>query len=76
MFNNKMFDLKAFGSVTCQGYESSDHGKEDTPVPISNTEVKLLSAENTWWETAWEDRTLLVSLFLGSSMVEQPAVNR
>ena len=56
--------------------ESGDDSKEDTPVPISNTEVKLFSAENTWWETAWEDRTLPVSLFLGSSMVEQPAVNR
>jgi len=26
------------------------------PVPIPNTEVKPLNAENTWWETAREDR--------------------
>ena len=31
-------------------------GDEDPPVPIPNTEVKLIYADNTWWETAWEDR--------------------
>ena len=31
-------------------------GGEDPPVPIPNTEVKLTSVENTWLETAWEDR--------------------
>ena len=30
------------------------YSKEDTPVPIPNTEVKLLSADGTWWATAWE----------------------
>ena len=25
-----------------------DDGKKDTPVPISNTEVKLLSADSSW----------------------------
>ena len=35
-----------------------DNSKEVTPVPIPNTEVKLLSADDTWWETAWESRTL------------------
>ena len=29
---------------------------EGPPVPIPNTEVKLIGAENTWLETAWEDR--------------------
>ena len=29
---------------------------EVPPVPIPNTEVKLGRAENTWLETAWEDR--------------------
>ncbi|TQY17240.1 hypothetical protein EVX89_08060 [Clostridioides difficile] len=24
---------------------------------IPNTEVKLSSADGTWWETAWESRT-------------------
>ena len=29
---------------------------EEPPVPIPNTEVKLSSAEDTWRETAWENR--------------------
>ena len=33
---------------------------EDPPVPIPNTEVKLIRVENTWLETAWEDRTMPV----------------
>ena len=42
--------------------ESGSNSGEDTPVPISNTEVKLPSADDTWWETAWESRTLPVWL--------------
>ena len=44
--------VESLASLKC-GYYS----KEDTPVPIPNTEVKLLSAESTWWEAAWEVRT-------------------
>ena len=33
---------------------------EDPPVPISNTVVKLINAESTWLETAWEDRKPLI----------------
>ena len=40
--------------------KSGDNGEEDPPVPIPNTEVKLFSAEDTWRETAWENRTLPV----------------
>ena len=29
---------------------------EDPPVPIPNTVVKLCGAEDTWLETAWENR--------------------
>ena len=29
---------------------------EGPPVPIPNTEVKLMYADNTWRVTAWEDR--------------------
>ena len=39
---------------------SSDYSEEDTPVPISNTVVKLLSADGTRWVTARENRTSLV----------------
>ena len=41
---------------------SGDNGGEDPPVPISNTEVKLPSAEDTWREAARENRTLPVLL--------------
>ena len=40
--------------------KSGDNSEEVTPVPISNTVVKLLSADDTWWEAAWESRTLPV----------------
>ena len=45
---------------------SGDNSEEVTPVPISNTVVKLLSADDTWWEAAWESRTLPVFLICGS----------
>ena len=44
-----------------------DYSGEVTPVPIPNTEVKLLCADDTWWETAWESRTLPLILVLWSS---------
>ena len=40
----------------------SGDGYEDPPVPISNTVVKLINAESTWLETAWEDRKPLIKL--------------
>ena len=40
--------------------KSGDYSEEVTPVPISNTVVKLLCADDTWWEAAWESRTLPV----------------
>ena len=63
------------------------NGDEVTPVPIPNTEVKLINVENTWLATAWEDRTvptqrerdLLQVSFVHSSLaqsVERSAVNR
>ena len=36
---------------------SGDHGGEDPPDLIPNSEVKLPSADGTWWETARESRT-------------------
>ena len=53
-----------------------DDSVEDPPVPIPNTEVKLNCAESTWLDTAWEDRELPHFIFLVSSAVEHPAVNR
>ena len=37
----------------------SDNSYKDTPVPMPNTEVKLVNAESTWLEAIWEDRKLL-----------------
>ncbi len=56
---------------------SGDNSERDTPVPIPNTEVKPFSADGTWWETAWESRSLPdFPIFLSSSMAEHSAVNR
>ena len=38
-------------------YWSGGYGGEATPVPIPNTVVKLSCAEDTWWVTAWENRS-------------------
>ena len=35
---------------------SGGYSAEVTPVPISNTEVKLCIADGTAWETVWESR--------------------
>ena len=37
--------------------------EEVPPVPIPNTVVKLLGAENTWLETARENRAMPTLLF-------------
>ena len=57
--------------------EFGDESKEDPPVPIPNTEVKLLNVDDTWRETARESRKLpelpdcesnRVEIFLNSSV--------
>ena len=49
-------------SVQSWGYKTLNHSggdyREATPVPIPNTEVKLIGADNTWLATAREDRLL------------------
>ena len=46
------------GALSCISYGfSGGNGKEETPVPIPNTEVKLFCADGTAWETMWESRT-------------------
>ena len=37
----------------------SDNSDGDTPISMPNIEVKPISAESTWLEAAWKDRTLL-----------------
>jgi hypothetical protein len=36
---------------------SGGYYEKVTPVPIPNTAVKLLSADDTWTETSWESRS-------------------
>ena len=43
--------------------KSCDYSEEAPPVPIPNTVVKLLSADDTWGVTPWEIRTSQVFLF-------------
>ena len=40
--------LSSFERTNFQLNKSSDDGKEVTPVPIPNTEVKLFSADGSW----------------------------
>ena len=47
---------------------SGDNSEEVTPVPIPNTVVKLLSADDTWRAAAWESRTLPVSVKKNDSL--------
>ena len=49
-----LFSLFSFQGLTLK---VGVYGDEGTPVPIPNTEVKLISADNTWLEAAREDRT-------------------
>ena len=35
-----------------------DNCEEGTPGNIPNPEVKLFSADGTWWAAAWESRSL------------------
>ncbi len=49
--------------------KSRDNSEEDTPVPISNTVVKLFIADDTWLEAAWESRKSRVFLFLGKMTI-------
>ena len=45
----------------CVFFQKSFSGgpsEEETPVPIPNTAVKLLSADGTAWVTVWESRSL------------------
>ena len=39
--------------------KSGGDSKEEPPVPMPNTEVKLFNADDTWWVTAGESGKLL-----------------
>ena len=47
----------------------NDH--EGPPVPIPNTEVKLMSVESTWLATTWEDRSMPTFFAKGHKMCKK-----
>ena len=47
---------------------SGDNNEEEIPVPMPNTEVKLLSAEDTYELPCWENRKSPDFIFLFSSV--------
>src|SRR3954451_17345299 len=59
------------------------HSEGETPLPIPNRAVKPLSADGTWWATAWESRSPPVLdheaasrggfVFPGLSLTERPS---
>ena len=55
--------------------KSGNYSEKATPVPIPNTEVKFLCADDTCGATPWESRTLPVYSKI-AQLVEQSAVNR
>ena len=64
--------------VSCKRYSIVGvNDDEGPPVPIPNTVVKLISAENTWREAAREDRSAPTYIFSSiAQSVEHAAVNR
>ena len=52
----KVVTLFSFEGTNLLKYISGDDSKEDPPVPMPNTEVKLLYVDDTWWVTARESR--------------------
>ena len=65
--NNKRKCAINIYNLLC-GFQSTNSDRfsgdsyEGPPVSISNTVVKLVNAESTWLETAWEDRKSLIKL--------------
>ena len=57
--NNKLIvSLDSVMNAAKEIQFSGGNDEMDTPVPIPNTAVKHLSADNTWLETARESKSL------------------
>jgi hypothetical protein len=48
--------IASFEGANLLKIQCGGDGEKDTPVPMPNTEVKLLYAESSWWVTACEGR--------------------
>ena len=57
-----MSEIDAVVRCILEAEQSSNDGKEVTPVPMPNTEVKLFSANGSWGLSPCESRTLLGTL--------------
>ena len=49
--------LFGFEGTSLHNKKSGDYSIGVTPVPIPNTVVKPFSADDTWWEAAWESKS-------------------
>ena len=58
-FSHLVFREYALNSIAVKAALSSDNAEEATPVPIPNTEVKLLRADGTWTAGSRESRSSL-----------------
>jgi hypothetical protein len=47
------------------------HSDVDPPDPIPNSEVKHVCADATWWEAAWESRTMRGVYFTERLKIEE-----
>ena len=54
-----MSEIDAVVRCILEAEQSSNDGKEVTPVPMPNTEVKLFSANGSWGLSPCKSRTLL-----------------
>ena len=48
------------------------YSDEVTPVPIPNTEVKLINVNDTWLVTTWESKTMPAHNSIGSCFFQLP----
>ena len=75
--DRKIRRLTGYIPVTSKSlYLSGGNDEKVTPVPIPNTAVKLLSAQDTWLVTARENRSPPDLYSSIAQSVEHAAVNR
>ena len=58
IYRKALFSFEGASLQKRRREKSGDDSKEEPPVPMPNTEVKLLNVDGTWRATAWESRKL------------------
>ena len=51
-------DNELYSVLKVQAFKVGVYNSEGPPVPIPNTVVKLIRAEDTWRATAWKNRSV------------------